>query len=100
MEDMFNRFGDNPIFQEMVKSIVKDAVLKIANDLQQNNISIDDDIIDSTVRICLSNESAIVFFKSINLVVNAKEEIAFQNVNEFLQIIEAMYFKGNTILEG
>ena len=99
-DEMFDALGDNPKFQEVIKNIIDKMVLDVNNDLKLKKIDLNEDIVKATLLICINNTTSFDFMRTINLVMNGADEVAFGNVNEFLYNLENIYVLGEELKEA
>ena len=97
--EMFNEFGDDPIFQKIIKKTLKDMFIRVNNDLKFKELDIDDDLVKATLLMCINEDYCFEFLKTINLVINGEDATAFGNVNEFLNKIQNMYMEADLMKE-
>lgn len=91
-DKMFDEFGSDPRFMEVMKSITKDIVLDISNDLKFNKVDVEEPIVGAIALISLQ-EFSFVFLRSLNMALNGVDANKMGDVNEFIDKLEAIYFK-------
>ena len=89
-DKIFDEFGNDPRFMEVMKSITKDIVLDISNDLKFNKVDTNHAIVGAVSLICLQ-EFSFVFLRSLNMALNGADADKMGDVNEFLDKLEAIY---------
>lgn len=97
--EMFNEYGNDPIFQKIIKSTLKKMLMQVNNDLKFKEVDINDDLVKATLLMCINEDYCFEFLKTINLVMNGADETAFGNVNEFLNKLENMYIEADLMKE-
>ena len=91
LNKMFKEFGDEPIFRNIINSMLDSAIMDVNNDLKFKKIDIDDDIVGSVLLMVINRNVGFEFLKTINLVLNGANEDAYGNVNEFIDKLTLMY---------
>jgi len=81
------------ILNEMMKTIMENAVLQISNDIKTGKLNVDDDIVVCTIHTLL-NDFEFNFLKQINLAINGSDAEKMGNVNEFIDELEILFLQG------
>ena len=79
-------------FKDFVQAMTQQIVTEIANDLKFGKVDINDEVVTSSIIICLQDFS-FPMLRSLNFVWNGKNEERFYNVNAFIEMLEDIYFK-------
>ncbi len=72
--------------------MVEDMVLDMSNDIKFGKVNVDDDVVGAVILICLQKYSCNVL-RSINFALNNTDAEKMGNINEFIDKIEALYYK-------
>ena len=96
LNDLAKEFGDNPLFQKMMKELASKMVIKVANDLKFGDLTVEDDVTKSTTHMVFMGQFAFEFLRAINLNINVNNEMG---VAEFLDYIQTLYYEGELLLE-
>ena len=99
IDKMFSEFGDDPRFRAMINNFVNDQILEISNDLKFKNLKLGDDIVTVTLMMVISQKNGFEFLRTINMVINGNDEVAFGNVNEFINFLENMFDDAQVLKE-
>ena len=96
---MFNAFGDDPRFHKIMHDMFDNVVIKMNNDLKFNNKDLHDDVVTTTFYTLIHNENVFTVLRTINLVTNGSDAERMGNVNEFIDLLEEVYFEGKKELD-
>ena len=94
MEGLFDAFGNDPQFIEIMQEMADNAVLDINNDLKYGNLDINHQVVGATLLMIIRRGTAgFEFLRTINLVLNGSDETAYANVTDFINKLEVIYIK-------
>ena len=92
-DKMFKEYGTDPLFKEMIETFIENAILDVNNDLKLRKWDIEDNLVGAVLLMVISHDVGIEFLRTLNLVINGADEIAFGNVNEYLNKLEVIYLQ-------
>lgn len=98
-DDLFDNFGDNPLFQKIIGNIMESMVMQVNNDLKFGDLKINDDVVKATLLVSITDNWVFEFLRTINLHLNGADEIAYGNVNDYLNKLETIYLEGDKMKE-
>lgn len=98
-DELFNEFGNDKGFQSIIQNILNKMILNVSNDVKFNNHDVDEELVKATLLVVINNKVGFEFLRSLNLALNGADEVAFGNVNEFLNKLELMYDDAETMRE-
>ena len=90
-DGLFEEFGNDEVFRKIVEKMADKAIIDINNQLKFKEIDLDDAIVGAILLIVIRNKLGIEFLRTINMVVNGSDEIAYANVNDFFNKLESLY---------